>query len=470
MKFTTLSHAGLLVEHAGTSLICDPWLIGSCYWRSWWNYPEPSPELIQSLKPDYIYLTHIHWDHFHTPSLRLFPKDTPILVAKFPPKQMAIDLHSIGFHNVHEIPHGGRVELANGFYLYSYQFGIAHDSAAVLTNGDVTLLNANDCKIFGLPLDQIRAKFSNFDFVLRSHSNARVLPYCLEDYEKRLSSFRTNQDSIEMFTNFCLQLRARYAVPFASNHCFLHRDTERFNHTAVRPTNIVEHYTRQATDFGIDSKIAVMPAGSSWSDESGFSLREFDYENPEPYIARMKIKYADKLQRQYQVEENAIFNKESFQAYFERFVRRFSWILRRVKCLRVTFKINDRNGEHYWLVDFSKRIVKPVQASDPFEVMIEMQAKVMNDCTKRLFRVWGPSKRCKVILDDEKYLSHTQYFLTILDLYENDVIPLWMNLKPRSVWVRMRRWREIVEALRLVFQHKVLGKPFKVVDLYLPSQ
>ncbi len=49
------------------------------------------------------------------------------------------------------------------------------------------------------------------------------------------------------------------------------------------------------------------------------------------------------------------------------------------------------------------------------------------------------------------------------------VLPLWKNLKPRSVWVRMCRWRELVEVLRLLFQHKVLGKPVKVADLYLPS-
>ena len=70
MKFTTLSHAGLLIEHNGIKIVSDPWLIGSCYWRSWWNYPEPPLELIENLKPDYIYLTHLHWDHFHGSSLK----------------------------------------------------------------------------------------------------------------------------------------------------------------------------------------------------------------------------------------------------------------------------------------------------------------------------------------------------------------------------------------------------------------
>jgi UDP-MurNAc hydroxylase len=240
MRFTTLSHAGLLVEHARTSVLCDPWLIGSCHWRSWWNYPEPSRELVDSLRPNYIYLTHIHWDHFHGASLKLFPRDTRILIPKFPSRDMAIDLNYLGFHNIQEIPHGGGVDLAPGFSLHSYQFGIDHDSAVVLTDGSVTLLDANDCKIFGLPLKQLRKQFDTFDFVLRSHSNARVLPYCLEDYEQYLPNFRTNQDYIEEFTNFCLSLNARYAVPFASNHCFLHRDTERFNNTMVRPPTIVD--------------------------------------------------------------------------------------------------------------------------------------------------------------------------------------------------------------------------------------
>jgi len=62
--------------------VCDPWIVGSTYWRSWWNYPPVSPELLASIKPDYVYLTHIHWDHFHGPSLRRFDRATPVLVPK----------------------------------------------------------------------------------------------------------------------------------------------------------------------------------------------------------------------------------------------------------------------------------------------------------------------------------------------------------------------------------------------------
>jgi UDP-MurNAc hydroxylase len=469
MRFTTLSHAGLLVEHAGKSVLCDPWLIGSCHWRSWWNYPEPSRELVDSLRPNYIYLTHIHWDHFHGASLKLFPRDTCILIPKFPSRHMAIDLNHLGFHNIREIPHAGCVDLASGFSLHSYQFGIDHDSAMVLTDGAVTLLDANDCKIFGLPLQQLRKRFQTFDFVLRSHSNARVLPYCLENYDKYLPNFRTNQDYIEEFTNFCLGLNARYAVPFASNHCFLHRDTERFNNTMVRPPTIVEYYRRRAQERGSNSEIVIMPAGSSWSAKDGFSLREFDYENPELYIEQMKRKYTKQLQRQYELEENAIFDETAFRSYFEKFSRAFPWFLGLIKPLRITFKVQDKSSQYYWLVDFRDRIVTPIPGNSPFEVMIEIPVKILNDCTNGMFRVWGASKRGVVRLGHEKYMKDIQYFLTCLDYYENDIFPLWKNFRPRSFSARLRRWREVVEVLRLGIKHKIFGKPLRVADLYLPA-
>ena len=56
MKFTILSHASMIIEHNDHKIVIDPWLLGSCYWRSWWNFPEPSPELIYNLKLIYTYI------------------------------------------------------------------------------------------------------------------------------------------------------------------------------------------------------------------------------------------------------------------------------------------------------------------------------------------------------------------------------------------------------------------------------
>ena len=177
MKFTILSHAGLRVEHQGVSLVTDPWLVGSCYWRSWWNFPEPSPELLAGVRADYVYLTHLHWDHYHGPSLRkFFSEDTTFLLPRVCTTRMKDDLRSMGYSRFIEIPHGKTYEMAPDFTLCSYQFGVGVDSAAFIKGGGVSILNANDCKLFGQPLRHLLRKQGRPDVVLRSHSSASPMP------------------------------------------------------------------------------------------------------------------------------------------------------------------------------------------------------------------------------------------------------------------------------------------------------
>ena len=130
MEFKILSHAGLLVKNKpGKSLICDPWLIGSSYWRSWWNYPPVSPALINSLHPNFIYLTHIHWDHFHGPSLRPYDKQIQILIPQDRYDRMARDLRAMGFKNVAAVPHGREVVLGSELAIRPYMFLPMTDTA-----------------------------------------------------------------------------------------------------------------------------------------------------------------------------------------------------------------------------------------------------------------------------------------------------------------------------------------------------
>jgi UDP-MurNAc hydroxylase len=173
MKFQVISHAGLLVEASGQALLMDPWILGSTYWRSWWNYPPVTRELRESLKPDHIYLTHLHWDHFQGPSLRLFGKDQHILVPKTPDPRMVQDLNKMGFRNVTEIRHGDHVDLAPGFRITSYQFNLFADSALVVEADGVTLLNANDSKFMGEPLGQILRHHGPITLTITSRPRTR---------------------------------------------------------------------------------------------------------------------------------------------------------------------------------------------------------------------------------------------------------------------------------------------------------
>jgi UDP-MurNAc hydroxylase len=472
LKFTILSHAGLCVDHKGVRIVSDPWLIGSCYWRSWWNFPEPPKELIRNLNPDYIYLTHLHWDHFHGASLKkLFAPTTPILVPKIHTTRMLDDLRWLGFRNITEVPHGDSVKLGEDFTLFSYQFNfLGVDSAMLLSGGGRAILNSNDCKHFGWPLKQITDAFPRIDFVLRSHSSARAIPYCIEGYEEMFPSMRTQQNYIEEFCRFALHIGARYAIPFASNHCFLHRETIHFNDTAVLPDEVQTYYKTLATRAHIESECIVMAPGSSWSEDDGFRLIPFDYSKRDERISSMLVSHHDALLAQYQAEEAAIADFASFRTYHLGFIRSIPWIIRKRLKMRIVFRTRDSSGEHNWLLDFASVKVEETNAVGDCPV-IEVPALVLNDCASvRMFSVWTASKRLRIHLPSHEHLKSLLTFLFLLDLYELEILPLRKNLSWRAITVRLSRWREIIEMGRMFLRHVVFHRPIDIAGLYsLPA-
>jgi len=468
MKFTILSHAGLLVEHAGVRVVCDPWLMGSCYWRSWWNFPEPDPELTADLSADFIYLTHLHWDHFHGPSLkRLFRRKTCVLVPKVPTRRMLTDLRCLGFRNVVEIPHGGKFALAPDFQLHSYQFGLGVDSAAVLRGGGVTLFNCNDAKFFGLPLRQILADFPRIDFLLRSHSSAGPIPYCVENHERLPREMLAQSDSADQFVRCALHVGARYAIPFASNHCFLHRETIAFNGTATTPEEVRRHYREVAASIGSRTECMVMPPGSSWSEQEGFRIQPFDFARRGPYIDSMLARHADKLAACYAEEDRVGADFDSFRAYFERMMAAIPRCIRRRALRPLVFEVREASGRRFWRIDPALRRVEELPAPPAGDLVFEVHASVLRDCTRnRMFSVWSASKRLKIKLPAAEALALATRWLTFLDLYELDTFPLALNFAPRSLAIRLRRWREPVELAALLLRRALLRRPTTIASLY----
>jgi UDP-MurNAc hydroxylase len=469
MKFVILSHAGLAVEHRGVRLVCDPWLIGSCYWRSWWNFPEPDPDLVQNLAPQFIYLTHLHWDHFHGPSLRkLFDPKTRIVVPKVPTQRMVDDLRWLGFHEITEVPHGGRLVHGEGFELRSYQFGLGVDSGAVISGGGYTLFNCNDCKFFGLPLRQILRNHPQIDFIFRSHSSASPIPLCIEDHENLLPQSDGSYDSAEQFARCAIYTRARYAIPFASNHCFLHPETRRFNSTATTPDLAKRRYMAIAAEEGINTECVVMPPGSSWSDTAGFAMVPFDFSNREAYVEAMLRRNAAALAAQSEMESAAVGSFAEFDRYLQSFLRAVPWLIRRWKMSPIVFRIRDSQGVHHWLADPLRGACLLPESPTPSEsIVIDVHATVLNDCAAhKMFSVWTASKRLKIHLPCAASLSDVNLWFTLLDLYETASLPLVRNFTFRALAVRVRRWREPVEVANILLRRILFRRRFSASRVY----
>ncbi|MEN9214863.1 MAG: hypothetical protein Q6K12_06480, partial [Gloeomargarita sp. DG_1_6_bins_138] len=104
-------------------------------------------------------------------------------------------------------------------------------------------------------------------------------------------------------------------------------------------------------------------------------------------------------------------------------------------------------------LDFRRRTVTSLSEPVAATLTIQIPALVVNDCCrKRMFSTWGPSKRLRIRLAPTASWVEVRLFLSLLDAWENEYLPVWQHLQPRYLGIWLRRWREFVEAGRLVWR------------------
>jgi len=475
MEFEVLSHACIRVTHGGYTLIVDPWLVGSAYWRSWWNYPPVDAQRASGLRGDCVYLSHIHWDHFHGPSLRALGKNTWILIPEDRYTRMRRDLHSMGFKNVEEIPHGKTVEIARDFHITPFLFFPLTDSALMIDAGGTAVLDANDCKICGLPLKQIKSRFPRIDFVLRSHSSANTR-VCHEYLDAPVQGYELVDDKgdyLRSFSNFMSAVKPRYAVPFASNHCHLHRDTRRFNRWQQTPQDARDYFARYRAETGLETELVTMLPGSSWNDQNGFRLMpEAEwFSDRDGQIEAYAKANQRALDAAYALEGKVTVSLEELARYFARVGSHLPWLWRRRLSGRpVFFKSTSGERSALWKIDLAANSVSAAsseeyQASD---MRVEMPAIVLRQALRmNMFAHAGISKRTKWIATRES-MKTLGLFMFMLDLEEYELLPIRNNFTWRNIRVWTRRWREVLGYVQLSWimkTRKIGGKEVEQVAL-----
>lgn len=444
MQFQILSHAGLSVTARGKNIICDPWIVGSTYWRSWWNYPPVSRELVDSLKPDFIYLTHIHWDHFQGPSLRRLGKSTPILVPRGDLARMKRDLNDMGFHDVRELDHGVPHELAPGFKITSWHFGVFLDSALVIEADGTTILNANDAKFMGRPLEQLLARHPKIDFVLRSHSSANGR-LCYEFIDRPGQHIDDLERYSRNFADFARATGARWAIPFASNHCHLHEETWRFNEFVQTPIAVRDYFERHAIR---SPELKVMVSGDAWSTDGGFALTPGDwFERRDEHLERYRVEKAPILAKQAAMEAKARVSEEKLRAYFERFCAAIPRAARLAfRGHPIAYVLRAGDTRQYFEVDIHRGTVRPLDAVSDAEhpIQVHTSAHIMRQCIALdLFSHLPISKRVtyRVRTDTAKYMS---WLNLLFNFYEYELLPLDTLARRGLARTWTERWREVL--------------------------
>ena len=443
-NITFLSHASILVESNGKKIIVDPWLIGSCYWRSWWNYPPVDPDLIKNLKVDAVYLTHVHWDHWHGPSLKkFFNKDTLIITHDEPNKRSINDLGALGFQNLKLLKHGQSFKIGD-IKIYAYQFGLfLNDSALVIETPKMKLLNANDCKIAGSSLRSIINRHGDFDFALRSHSSAndRVC-YTIENDVYENDDMNHYTRSFALFMN---AVKPKYAIPFASNHCHLHKDVYELNHIVNNPFKLSDSI--RSNKLMQYSELKILLSGDSWNSENGFQIdnsKEDYFRNMDYHLSEYKDSVEEKLQLFYK-QENRLKPTKRIIKMFSDQINTIPKLFRN-KFISFSYKLSLHNDTKEW-----NYIVKPytgevIECENLYNNGSEVRIPIkifIDSVSMNMFHHSSISKRNRYIFADKYKLKKYEEFQDLLEYVELEVFPLRFSYIKNMIFSYSRRWREL---------------------------
>lgn len=244
MKITHIASATCLIEHNGTKILTDPWLVGNEFYGSWTHYPPLDLDFAVFDDVDYIYISHIHPDHMSQETLEKINKDIPVLIHSYDAKFVKMNLERWG-RRVIEIEHGTKFECGNGLNIHIYAadncnpeacfkfFGCGKmetkmgstgiDTLAVIENGEKAILNVNDCPytLTEATLDTIALEHPNIDLLLVGYAGAGSYPQCWDYSEQdklQVYGAQKKDHFLTMGLQYINKVQPSYYMPFAGTY------------------------------------------------------------------------------------------------------------------------------------------------------------------------------------------------------------------------------------------------------------
>ncbi len=446
MRVTVIGHSCLRVETRAGTILVDPWLFGSCYWRSWWHFPpsqEPDEEM---LRPDWIYLTHHHFDHFHYPSLRRIDRGAKVLIPRFGVDVMAGEVSGLGFDPPRELVHGRTLDLGGGVRVASYQYGFDDTVFVVAEDGDV-IVNINDCKIRGRALAQVVKDFGSPALAFKSHSFAQSYPVLYDSEDPDQLSLVSSQTYIDDFHDVMASLGPRYAIPFGSMVGFLHPDSRPLNDHLVTPAALVDGV---AAKGGLtETEVMPMAPGDVWDSTTGFERSDVDwYTDRQRHLAELTEKVEPKIAARTAEEVGVTVEWSAFESYFGRLVREVPRVFaRRLAPRTFVFRVPSDDERPYWWVSFRSRSVGrsaelPQDASGVTTVPEAVLSEAIRD---KIVHFLHGAMRIHTSLEPGGVQSDLGFWGVVM-IWELGYLPLRRSARRPRLWFAMaRRWRELID-------------------------
>src|SRR5258708_29376947 len=140
------------IDTPAGSILCDPW-VNPAFFASWFPFPDNSRLDCETLgDTDYLYVSHLHRDHFDAAHLRRFvSKKATVLLPAYPTTELEDELREVSFTSFLRTIGDEIVELDGGLKvmipsLVSPTDGPIGDSSLSSEHFAAKLLNHNDAR------------------------------------------------------------------------------------------------------------------------------------------------------------------------------------------------------------------------------------------------------------------------------------------------------------------------------------
>ena len=273
MQAISIGHAGILIRTRGITIACDPWF-DPAFFGSWFVYPRndqlPDDVMHDVCNPDFLYVSHLHGDHFDSPFLtERMNKDTTVILPGFPTREMERNFSKLGFRKFVRTVNAEEIEIADGVRVAihvetSITDGPGGDSALVVSDGTSRLVNQNDCRTNDL--DALRAH-GPVDLHWLQFSGAIWYPMVYEmDDETKLRLCRDKVESqFARAMRYVESIDGTTVVPSAGPPCFLDPDLWGLNMITGEEMSIFpdqREFIRRLSATGRDNVAMTIPGTS----------------------------------------------------------------------------------------------------------------------------------------------------------------------------------------------------------------
>jgi UDP-MurNAc hydroxylase len=298
MRITGTGHASMRIDTGAGSILCDPW-VNPAYFASWFPFPDNSQLDWEQLGDcDYLYVSHLHRDHFDAQHLKRFVnKKATVLLPEYPTSQLEDELRALGFtsflatktNEVHELDGGLKVMIQA---LTSPTDGPIGDSSLWVEYEGVRVLNQNDARPTDLTafdgLGHVHAHMLQF-------SGAIWYPmvYELPAAAKTAFGKQKRDRQMDRTVRYIDDLQASHVFPIAGPPCFLDDELWQFNDIFGDEGNIfpdqqvfVDHYEslgRKNAHILLPGSISTVTVDDCVTEHPVDDVREF-FANKETHL------------------------------------------------------------------------------------------------------------------------------------------------------------------------------------------